>query len=390
MNVVIHSNESLVFRDGRPFGSEGQNSGGALRWPNTNTITGLLRNRVGMSRSLDYFSGPRRDQNINDIKKVSATRILPLWQGVDEASDWEPLFPAPVDAMIFPALEKNQYSIDGFTYENAFAKGGIDLPWRNWLIPESGRREKPASDSPELWYQDYFFTWLETGVIQGAVSSRELGLSLPQPELRMHTAIDQATGSVKTGQLFSSQGIHLNTAANDRQPAGRFGIGVNLEHLEVADDPCGPCFFGGERKTARIEKINNFMPPVPSFLDAPSRYLRLILITPGDFGAWVPEWLKPDWNISETQWCEIPGSSLMIRLVSAFIPPWQPVSGWDYDKRGPKATRKLVPAGAVYVVELQDPQKAVDVAKSLWGRPMNTNLNDPNGSGCVCVGKLTI
>jgi len=390
MNVVIHSNESLVFRDGRPFGAEGQVNGGALRWPHASTVVGLLRTRIGLSRSQDYFSGENKHKNINEIKKVGATRILPLWQGIKDGSDWLPLFPAPADAMTFPGSRENHYLVKPFTYENAFAEGGIDLPWKNWLLPISTNREKPASDPPELWHKKSFFTWLETGSLTGEVSAHELGLNLPLPELRIHTAIDPATGGAKTSQLFSSQGIQLNTAAGDRQSAGRFGIGANLTQLNQGDDPCGPCFFGGERKTARIEKIKDFLPPIPDWFQTPSRFLRLILITPGDFNTWVPEWLEPDWNQNETNWCTIPNTSLQIRLVSALIPRWFPVSGWDYETRGPKATRKLVPAGAVYIVELKDPEKTNEVANCLWGRSLNSDLSDPNGAGCVCVGKLTI
>lgn len=391
MNVVINSNESLVFRDGRPFGSEGQYSGGALRWPHAVTITGLLRSRIGISRSPDYFTGPNQEANIRDIKKVTATRVIPLWQGAAaENEEWQPLFPAPADAMIFSASQQNQYVIKGVTYQNAFDQGGIDLPWKNWRLPVSNIREKPASDSPDLWYRNHFFTWLETSAIDTTVCARDLGISYPRLEIRMHTAIDPKSGSAKTGQLFSSQGIQLQTAESDRQPAGRLGIGVSLAHLEKQDNPCGPCFLGGERKTAWVAPIDEVMPPLPDWLNISSRYLRLVLISPGDFGDWAPGWLLPDWKLSETAWCSIPGTSLAVRLVSAFIPRWHPVSGWDYDRRGPKATRKLVPAGAVYVIELKEPKQAPEVAKLLWGRSINTDLCDPNGSGCVCVGKLTI
>ncbi|MBF0232303.1 MAG: hypothetical protein HQK65_04595 [Desulfamplus sp.] len=390
MNVVIHSNESLVFRDGRPFGSEGQLSGGVLRWPNPFTVTGLLRSNIGISREPDYFSGVKQQQNIEAIKKVTVKRILPLWQASDYGSEWKPLFPAPADAMIFPSTRENHYIVDSFTYESAFTMGGVDLPWKNWLLPGSSRCEKPASESPELWSKTHFFNWLETGAFEDEVSAIELGFNLPQPELRIHSAIDSTTFSTKTGHLFSSQGIQLITAGNERQLAGRLGIGVTLSDLKEGDDPCGPCFFGGERKTAIIDKVDDFMPPAPEWFNPTSRYLRLILITPGDFGSWAPDWLRPDPEESETTWRTIPTGNMEIRLVSAFIPRWFPVSGWDYDKRGPKATRKLVPAGAVYIIELKEPEMAGDVARLLWGKSMNSNLSDPNGSGCICVGNLTI
>lgn len=388
MNVVVHSSESLVFRDGRPFGDDGHVNGGALRWPHSFTVTGLLRNRVGMSRRPDYFKGAQRDRDIAAIKKVQAVRILPLWRAFADGSSWHPLFPAPADAMVFPGERENHYRIFPFDYENSFARGGVNLPWKNWLLPVSSRREKPARDFPELWHEKPFFTWLEKGILSDPLDAGELGFNLPRPELRLHTAIDPFSGSAKNGQLFSSQGIRLMTAANQYKSAGRFGIGVSLGQLDPGDDPTGPCFFGGERKTAHVDEIEDFMPAVPDWFSGGSRYLRLVLISPGDFGSWIPDWLRPADNEAETPWCTIPTSDLEIRLVSAFVPRWQPVSGWDYDRGGPKATRKLVPAGAVYVIELKEPLKAAAVAELLWGRSLNDNLFDAGGCGCVCVGNF--
>ncbi len=402
MKVVIHSNESLVFRDGRPFGDAGHINGGALRWPQPFTVTGLLRNRVGMSRASDYFSGPQRKQNIAEIKKVTAAGIFPLWRDLTDNNNWAQLFPAPADMMVFPAPAEPSsakanpageiYRIEAFNYIDPFTQGGIDLPWKNWLLPVSNSREKPAANPPELWHKEPFFTWLEKGALPKTIKTWELGLNLPQTELRMHTAINSETGSVSTGQLFSSQGISFLTAADKHRKAGRFGIGVELKNLKDGDDPTGPCFFGGERKTARIDTISEnssaFLSLVPDWLNQKARYLRLILLSPGDFSAWAPDWLRPDPDTNETAWVKIPASELEIRLVSAFIPRWQPVSGWDYDKGGPKATRKLVPAGAVYIIELKDPEKAPAVAKLLWGRSLNDNLEDADGCGCLCVGQI--
>jgi CRISPR-associated protein Cmr3 len=392
VNIVIHSNEPLVFRDGRPFGDSGHVNGGMLRWPWPSTLVGMLRSRIALSRDPDYFqaeNGEKADADkLAALKAITAERTLPIWQQAGTRT-WQYLFPAPADALVLPGQSENSYQVSGFKYVNPFDQGGIDLPWKNWLLPIAESMEKPAGDSPRFWYQSTYFDWLKNGSVQKEISAKELGLSLPQPEIRMHTAIDSQTGTVKTGQLFASQGIRLTTADNDRQKGGRFGFGIELRNTADSDDPLGACHLGGERKTAFAAPLKEKFPVCPDWFDN-SRYLRLILLSPGDFGSWAPSWLLPDKAAEETDWKTVPGSDIALRLCSAFIPPWQPVSGWDYETRSPKATRKLVPPGAVYVVELKDSAQAQNLAEMLWGRSMADNLSDPDGCGIVCVGKAAV
>ncbi len=391
MNTVIHSAEPLVFRDGRPFGDFGHVNGGMLCWPWPSTVCGMLRNRIGLSRDDNYFRTDNGEkipaEKIAAMKRITAGRTIPLWQENGNADEWQYLFPAPADALIVNSSQENSYNVHGFGYEDPFAKGGIDLPWQNWKIPIAQTLEKPAGDAPELWCQSAYFSWLKNGKIAKEISAKELGLSLPQPEIRFHTAIDSLTGTVKTGQLFSSQGIRLATADTERQKAGRFGIGTELDNTDSKDSPFGPCYFGAERKIAFVDKLHQQFPKCPDWFEKVQN-LRLILISPGDFGSWAPSWLLPDSKDSETNWCKVPGSDISIRLCSAFVPRWQPVSGWDYEHRRPKATRKLVPAGAVYVIELQDAARSQEFAEIVWGCSIGDDLTDPDGCGAVCVGNV--
>ena len=395
MNIVIYSKEILVFRDGRPFGDAGHVNGGILNWPWPTTITGMLRSRIGLSRDENMFQ-TREDspdllepERVEKLKKITAERVLPMWQEKGNETPWHSLFPAPADALVYTVPGENMYTVNGFDYEDPFDQGGINLPWQNWRIPVTTAVTKPAADSPDLWYQEHFFAWLATGKLESEIAAKDLGLSYPKPEVRMHTAIDPGTGVVKKGNLFSSQGINLSTVDGDRQKAGRMGIGVELTKTEVGDDPFGPCFFGAERKTAFVDQMKESFPPCLDCFEN-KKFLRLLLISPGDFGSWAPEWLMPDDGEKETGWCLVPNTDISIRLCSAFIPPWLPVSGWDYAVRRPKATRRLVPAGAVYVIEVKDSSRSQELARRIWGRSMANGLSDSNGCGAVCVGNIDL
>ena len=391
MNVVIHSRETLVFRDGRPFGDPGHVNGGMLCWPWPSTITGMLRSRIGLSRDREMFQ-TRNGQlvarkKVEELNRITARRVIPVWQPGGAENEWQYLFPAPADALVHRAAGQDNFSVDGYNYENPFEQGGINLPWRNWKVPVTTVSEKPAFDSPDLWYGDHFFTWLEKGELKEDVAARDLGMSFPVPEVRMHTAIDPATGVVRTGQLFASQGINLTTPDSEQSKAGRMGIGVELTGTEEGDNPHGPCYFGAERKTAFVDTLTTSFPPCRDWFEN-RKFLRLILISPGDFGSWAPSWLLPDKRKNETCWRVVPGTDISVRLASALVPRWQPVSGWDYLKGEPKKTRKLVPAGAVYVIEVKDSSRSQELARLMWGRSMADGLSDPDGCGAVCVGNI--
>ncbi len=390
MNIVIHSSESLVFRDGRPFGDSGQVYGGSLRWPWPSTVMGAVRTGIALTKNQKFFESPSQEE-LEQLKTVSARRIVPVRQPAG-STEWQWMFPAPSDALVVPNSGKNKLNIHNFNYLDPTQKGGVDLPWRNWKIPVPATPEKPALDSPALWHQAPYFSWLKTGVLENPVYFSDLGISLPEHEVRIHTAIDPLTGNATSGKLFATHGIRLAIARGEDKYykyIDKLGIAVQLENTENFPLPAGPCHLGGERKTAFIHPLDRSFPDCPDWFEN-KQWLRLVLITQGDFGGWAPSWLMPDINSSETSWCKVPGQDIEIRLCSAFIPRWFPVSGWDYIKNGPKATRKMIPAGAVYIIELKNPSLSRSFAQQMWGRPINDSLSHPDGCGAVCIGNISI
>ncbi len=389
-NYIIHSSEALVFRDGRPFGDPGNVDAGLLQWPLPPTITGMMRTQVGLSRDPAYFHNNSKRQNrLRDIMKVKTDRILPMWQK-EGAVDWQFLYPAPADALLVDAESAGKFQVHGFTYETISEDEGVNLPWSDWRLPVTTAREKPARDIPALWHENQLLHWLEYGQINGAIPFRELGLPWPQTEFRMHTAISES-GTAAASQLFSTQGVRLETLEKSGQGiTGRYGIGVTLSGTEQGDDPSGICRLGGERKVARVDALTD--DPFPKFPEnwfRKDRFLRLILLSPGNFGGWAPKWLQPRFDNVTLPWNKVPGTDIHVRIVSAHIPRWQPVSGWDFAKGGPRATSKLVPAGSVYIVELKDSGQSQALARRLWGRSIADNPDEANGYGIVCTGKLT-
>lgn len=381
---LITSDQPLVFRDGRPFGDIGMRGKEAQTWPFPSTVAGAFRTAVGRARSPDYFSETNADKaaNLERILQLRLETILPVCEGADGA--WKFLAPRPADALAVDAgRDETQTGLDvhGFSLRTLEKGSGTDLPFSDWLYPLPASKEKPSRRSPAFWNWDCFEQWLKTGKGFQNILPQALGTNGPEFEERLHVGIEPETGIAKENALFASGGLCLRT-----QKRERLGLAVAFGGDADGVGQVGTIHLGGERRAAQVTRMPTSLPVCPQLGE--SHYLRLVLLTPGDFNGWCPEWLS-----AESGWHKpCPDLSTGLRLRSAFIPQWVPLSGWDFVKRAPKAMRKLVPAGAVYVVEVQDPSKAQDVAQTLWLRSVckPESQASRDGFGTVAVGRCEL
>ena len=92
----------------------------------------------------------------------------------------------------------------------------------------------------------------------------------------------------------------------------------------------------------------------------------MVLATPALFDeGWKPAWLhggRPP-GLHER-------ADVKLTLVSACVPRWRPISGWNFEagKMGPKAARRLAPAGSVFFFEASGGTSAL---ANLWLWPMS-------------------
>lgn len=377
---LITSDQPLVFRDGRPFGDVGMRGKDTLAWPCPSTVAGAFRTAVGRVRSPDYFGGENTDKaaNLARILQFRLEAMLPVRE--DRNGAWTFLAPRPADALaVDTAGDETAKGLDvhGFSFKPLEKGCGTDLPFLDWLYPFPATKERPSRHAPLFWDWTIFERWLKTGRGFRNLAPHELGTNGPETEERMHVGIEAETGTAKGNALFAACGIRLLTRQRERLGLS-VAFGGDTEGLEQVNS----VYLGGERRTAQVSPMPNPLPECPLLGESP--FLRLVLMTPGDFGGWCPEGLsaEPGWS---KPWPNLPTG---VRLRSAIVPPWTALSGWDFARRAPKATRKLVPSGAVYVVEVQDPSKAQDVAQALWLRsickPDSQTARD--GFGIVTVG----
>jgi len=432
LKICTTSRETLVFRDGKPFGSAGNLTGGRIPWPMPSTIAGMVRSKIGFSRGEDYFDRgdwAKYQKNIAELRQLSV-HSLPVHRPFDGNGNWELLFPAPADAAVFPSGE--QLKIECFSFRPGWSDASdrcADV-WINWLLPRPPRLDKPAARRPAFWHKSYFFDWLKEQAPQAMLFPSHLGVDHAKYDTRIHTAINADSGSADESRLFDAPGIRLGL----KNGAGlaELGIAVFVEGARKTDVLTGPVHLGGER---RVAYNDDFLKSFPCMSDihgleaalGTSKFLRLILLSPGFFdGGWVPKWLLPEsdpaaqvphavvrglpssWlmrmprllqrvflkpcSANPTPWVTVPGTRCRVRLRTAFVPGWIPVSGWDYEKRSQKPMRKLVPAGSVYVIEIGEQSQSGTVAQALWGKSLCVdgseahNQDARDGFGVVIVG----
>lgn len=382
---VVEADGGVVLGDGRPSWGPGPGGRTSLGWPAPTTLAGMIRTRAGLSRGADYFSRSANDhrERIRSVRQISLMCPLPL-RFAPEGQRWEPLFPPPADAVLFAPGRDDVLDVHGLKFDPPSAGSTTDLPWDDWLYACLEKADKPAPAPPAFWNWSFYEDWLLGTAPDGSRPAAEIGYPRMVVEERVHVAIDPATKTADPGRLFRTQAVRLESRCGPGQYE-RFGIGLSVRGLRPDDDPSGLCHLGGERRVVQVSAADDVLPLCPTM--GPSNFLRLILVSPGNFGHWSPDWLLPD--ASGPAWRNVPGLEAKARLRSAIVPRWIPISGWDYAAGGPKAMRKLVPAGAVYLIELEDPAGAQDVAEHLWLRSI---CDDPevaaDGFGVVAVGTV--
>jgi CRISPR-associated protein Cmr3 len=296
-------------------------------------------------------------------------------------------FPRPLDfvtAENFGGGDKKSKPISGLAVrppEEGKIQGGTDLPLsglRPACLEHRSEDFKPKS-TPRFWSAAAMERWL-FGHSPKDFSLRESEcLAGPVKDERTHVGIEPKTGASEERFLFSTTGLDFRverggkisqmTAAIDADAQDS----VYREHLEQI------CRFpelqplGGERRLAewRGEKEAKAGWSPSKKPDSVTR-LRMILATPAIFSkGWLPGWID-----KESLRGVIPGSSVEVRLVSAVLDRWKPVSGWSYEKgkHGPKPLRRMVPAGSVYFFEIVD-KRPLDW-EALWLRSVCDDAQD--------------
>ncbi len=374
---LITPRDPLIFRNGKPFTAAPGSRSETLPIPFPSTIAGAVRTRAG----LDPVTGIFQSELINNLLgKTIFAPILAEINNDNQIVDY--LLPAPADAIFFKtstADKASLYDLKPLDLGDAM----VDLPELSICGPEKIIKDKPHPRMPTFWRWEKIKDWLELPESGTTFCLNKIGIQGLVQESRTHVSIDPGTQAAEEGALFQTSGLEFTH--QDRKDSEPYCLSkskqLGLLVLTNADMKEGIGHLGGESRTVSwVEKEALQMP----FETCPEAifekimrdgHCRLILITPAYFEHGnTPTWLQDQFKVT----------------VKAIINKrYLGISGWDYEKKAPKPSRRLTPAGSVYFLKLPDDKKQCeDFIKNTW---MRTISDDPkqnrlDGFGLAILG----
>jgi CRISPR-associated protein Cmr3 len=141
-------------------------------------------------------------------------------------------------------------------------------------------------------------------------------------------------------------------------------------------------YLGGERRIVSWRQAELALPACPDEVIErvlEEHYCRLILLTPGIF----------DKGYYPTRLLQPRAAGVSLTLKACKVAPPDSISGWDIDKRKPKASRRLAPAGSVYFVKLHcaSQQELKSWLEQTWFSSISDQDQDQlDGFGVVALG----
>lgn len=384
---LIHARDPMVVRDGRPKPPESE--GGTLPFPYPGTLAGVIRTRA-WSDATGRFT-PRGP--LDELRAVELRG--PLLR--DENGTL--YVPRPRDALFVATSEGVEVRAlrpldePGGVFDTALTTRPVGLEATRAV------EGKPPKGLPSWWCWEDFARWLDAPIdgdamVASGFTAGGLG-SLPR-EHRVHVKIG-ATSTAEDGMLFETVGLRFLSAneggsLRERLRARELGLACEVGVPQDVDasglrNGVGP--FAGERRLVRWSHEEAPLLPAtpPAALLAhlrsgePTVSVRVVLLTPAIFAAgWKPGEAEGQLLASR--------DGVKVTLDAAIVPRPETISGWDFAKNGPKATRRVVSSGSVFWLKLEgDGEARAKWAEGVWMQNVSDDAQDRrDGYGLAALG----
>lgn len=357
-NWLILPRDPLIFRDGKPFTAAPGSRSKTMSMPYPSTLAGAARTMAGTDQKTGQFD---KAQIASLLDKSLVGPFLVEIEADGEIKEF--FLPAPSDALLIKTNDKSKavrYDLKPLSAEKSEVI--VNPEGLKICAPLKIIKEKPLSKPPAFWNWQAYYEWLLDPEL-GEVTLSDIGIPHLPNDVRTHVGIEPNSKVAEEGALFQTTALEfiLQSGEDDQPPAKithNFGLLIST-NAKLQD---GFDFLGGEKRITRWEAKDKEIP----FKSCPAElkqkilgdgYCRLILVTPAYFDTgYLP-------NFSSAH----PGVTVMAIINNRY----QTVSGWDYDLRQPKPTRRLTPAGSVYFLKLPaDKTQAADFIDSVWFKPI--------------------
>ncbi len=352
--VHIRCRDSIVSRDGRPFGAGQGNRMRPVTWPLPSVVAGSLRTMLAKAAERPFSLDTSQE-----LLQIGVSGLFPV-------TDQQLYLPAPNDCVV-RADDPTWTPLRAAPREES--EGGCDLPTGLqpvMLSQEDAEDDFKPKDAPAWWPLDRYADWL----IGKQIAFDHRFLKAPETDERTHVKLEAETGTAEEAKLFTTAALPLahlprfgaekTESFADRWAETTLATRVAAEgwasealaHLNAWHP------LGGERRLAHWQTASGArwdVPPTVAAALKDAKRVRMVLATPAIFRhGWRPGWLGE--NLVGSPWKD---QGPTLRLVGVSIQRWRAVSGWSLadlpdQPRGPKPVKRMVPAGGVYFFHVED------------------------------------
>lgn len=368
--LELHPLAPLLLRDGRPFGSGGEETRAqSLPVPLPHTLAGFVRTQLGGRQGWNWRDDAALHRHLQELHGV------PVYAALQRDEMF--MFPTPLNAVV----DKSGRIYRSLPRE--VVNGSTDAP--DGLLPLQFDEETDNNFKPEsgytYWPKDAIESWL-----LGKMPAPLEKVHGPIVDERTHLAMDSEKGIGDDGKLFSV--TYRSFEDFDGGQYHRWNLRLKTD-VTAQLDPIG--HLGGERRPVALTNRGNRKqwPNLGEFEAVKAELLRpdrkkifFLLTTPALFSeGWKPAWL----GLNADAATQHDGNSLPagikplmtggVRLVGAAVGRKVPISGWNLREGKPKPVRWAVPAGSVYFLEVAGDFDREAWLNS-WMKPLSDEQND--------------
>ncbi|NBB86616.1 MAG: type III-B CRISPR module-associated protein Cmr3 [Bacteroidetes bacterium] len=353
--LFLEPSDVLLFRDGRSFSAGDQLATGHFP-PHPTTVYGALRSALLSQSGADFHKADfgLKGTGLADVvgtKTAPGALSLTGFSLAHRTGDGvEALYPVPGDVLINKEDKGKPFADVRGTYLVPVqrAASGPDVAGRTnmpgdllplWPAASAGS-DNPTYTGAEGWLSAGPYAQLLRGSLQALQHAIPPG-QLFSSEPRTSVSIEAEARTATEGHLFSVQFT---------RPHEGIGFLVEVDAPTLDLTPSGWLRLGGEARAVRYETVDEGSAQVPpgygDTAAAKGSYLKLTLVTAAPFsGGWLPDGFDPDTLRGEV-------AGVPCRLAGAAVGTPQHLGGWDVAAGRPKPTRRAVPAGSTYFVEV--------------------------------------
>ncbi len=327
----IIPNDTLFFRDGRPFSMGAETWANSIFPPYPSTVYGAIRSWLIFEKgNLKDFKDGKFKEELGTEKEKGSLHI----KGPFLKKDNELYLPCPLD--LVKIKDKKSKNEKNKLYRLLLTKKSplfvSDYPFDHLLL---WQQKDQAEDTEGYLSLTYLKSYLN-GKDDIRLSEQKEFFEL---EPKIGIARERTTLTSKDGHLYRVPLIRLEKE-----------VSILIKIEDVKDIPeSGIIQIGGEGKTAKIKKVSNLIEDFENFdVELKDKIFKIYFATPPIFNkGWLPSWI--DESSFEGNYKEI-----KLKLICACIGKYKSVGGWDMAKNKPKHLRNVIPPGSVYYFQILD------------------------------------